>query len=124
MAAVIPFSSDNPYYEFTTTINNASYRFVVRWNVRESAWYFDVLEIDNTPIVNSVKVVLGCYLGRHTIHPLFRTGVFVAFDLGTDENRGVARDATIDDFGTRVQVMRLTLQEVLSLRVTTTYPHV
>lgn len=117
MAVVLPFDASNPFYEFTTTINGASYRFNVRWNGRDAAWYFDVYEIDDTPIANGIKIVLGCYLGRHTNHTLFRDGVIVAVDVS---NSG--KDAGIDDLGSRVQVMRLTLDEVLSLRITTTYP--
>lgn len=117
MALVLPFDSSSPYYTFTTTIEGAEYRFNVRWNGRDAAWYFDVLELDNTPIVHGVKVVLGCYLGRHTNHPLFRQGVIVATDLSS-----AGRDATVDDLGTRVVVMRLTIAEVLSLRVTASYP--
>lgn len=122
MAVVLPFDASNPFYEFTTTIGGVSYRFNVRWNGRDAAWYFDVFEIDDTPIASGIKIVLGCYLGRFTQHTLFRDGVFVAVDLGADANGGVARDATIDDLGTRVQVMRLDISDVLSLRITATYP--
>lgn len=117
MALVLPFDAESPYYTFSTTIENAEYRFNVRWNGRDAAWYFDILEYDGTPIVHGVKVVLGCYLGRHTNHTLFRQGVIVATDLS-----GSGRDATVDDLGSRVVVMRLTLDEVLSLRVTAGFP--
>lgn len=117
MALVIPFVPSIAFYRVATTINSTQYIFDVRWNTRDSAWYFDVLEEDETPIVRGVKVVLGCLLGRNTDHPLFRQGVIVAADLSDS-----GRDAGFDDFGTRVQVMRLELNEVFQLRITTTFP--
>lgn len=117
MALLIPFQPSIPFYRFSTTIENVEYVFDARWNGRDSAWYFDVSGVDNTPIVSGVKVVLGTYLGRTVDHPLFRDGVIVAVDTSD-----AGLDASFDDLGTRVQVMRLTLDEVLSLRVTSSYP--
>lgn len=117
MAIILPFVPSIPFYEFGTTLDNVEYIFNVRWNGRDEAWYFDVNESDGTPIVRGVKVVLGGYLGRWVEHPLFREGVLVAVDLSD-----AGQDAGFDDFGTRVVVMRMTLDEVLSLRVTATYP--
>lgn len=119
MALILPFDSSNPFYTFNTTIAGAEYIFNVRWNTRDAAWYFDVSEIDNTPIANGIKVVLGCYLGRHTQHTLFRDGVIVATDLSSS---GI--DAGIDDLGVRVVVMRMTIDEVLSLRIVSSFPNV
>lgn len=119
MAIVIPFAASTPRQSFTTTIENASYLFTARWVGREGAWYFDVAETDETPIASGIKVVLGVVLGRRCHHPLFRRGIFVAADLS-----GAGREAGLDDFGAdgRVQVVRLTLAEALSLRVTSTFP--
>lgn len=117
MALLLPFQPSIPFYTFSTTIENVEYLFNVRWNGRDGAWYFDVSEVDNTPIVSGVKVVLGCFLARATDHALFRDGVLVTVDTSD-----AGRDAGFDDLGTRVQVMRLSLDEVLSLRVNVTYP--
>lgn len=117
MALLIPFQPSLPFYTFSTTIDNVEYVFNVRWNGRDGAWYFDVSEVDNVPIASGVKVVLGGFLGRAINHPLFRDGVIVAVDTSD-----AGKDATFDDIGTRVQVMRLTLDEVLALRVTASYP--
>jgi len=121
MALILPFEGGIPFYDFSTTIAGREYIFDVRWNGRDEAWYFDVKEIDNTPIASGVKVVLGTLLARYTNHPLFRNGVMVVIDLN-DNGEGEARDATLDDLGSRVVVMWLSLDEALSLRVTATFP--
>lgn len=127
MALVIPFSSDNPINQFTTTLDGVQYGFRARWNARDNydpetntssgAWYFDVTDDTGEKIAVGIKVVLGVYLGRSINHPLFREGVLVAVDTSDQ-----GREAGIDDFGTRVQVMRLSIAEVLSLRVTADFP--
>lgn len=117
MATIIPFAPSIPFYRFATTLDNVEYVFDVRWNGRDEAWYFDVSEADGTAIASGLKIVLGTYFGRWVEHPLFREGVIVAVDLS---DAGV--DAKFDDLGTRVVVMRMGLEEVLSLRVTATFP--
>lgn len=87
------------------------YLFDVRWNSRDSSWYMDVLEADETAIVSGVRLVLGTYLGRRTRHPLFARGVFVMFD-----SSGSGAEATLDDLGTRVQLRRYLAQEIIQGR--------
>ncbi len=107
MAIAIPFEPSLTYYRLITVISGVPYIFDVRWNDRDQAWYFDVLEEDETPIVHGVKVILGMYLARRCDHTLFRDGVFLARDT-TDA--GI--EAGIDDLGARVQVIRYSLLEV------------
>lgn len=78
MAIVIPFRPSIGRYRFVTVIDTVQYIFKVRWNSRDEAWYFDVLEFDETPIVLGVKVTLGSYLGGRVNHPLFTQGAMVA----------------------------------------------
>lgn len=129
MALVIPFSSDTPINSFATTLDGVQYAFFARWNKRDNydpttkvsagAWYFDVADSTGVKFATGIKVTLGTYLGRSVDHPLFRDGVLVAVDLSGD-----GRDPGLDDFGEgkRVQVMRLSKAEVLSLRVTADFP--
>lgn len=127
MALVIPFSSVNPINKFSTTLDGVQYGFRARWNssdnydplagVRRGAWYIDISDNTGEPIATGIKVTLGTILGRQFQHTLFRTGVLVAVDLS-----GKGREPGIDDFGTRVQVLRLSIAEVLSLRVTSDHP--
>lgn len=117
MADLIPFAPSIPFQDFGLTFDGTLFVFNARWNQRAGAWYFDVFEDDQIPVIQGIKIVLGAYLGRRCNHRLFRTGVFVAVDLS-----GAGRDATLDDLGTRVQVARFSIAEVLSLRVTEEYP--
>lgn len=109
MAFDLPLVPSIPNYRMGTTLNGSQYILDVRWNGRDGAWYLDILEQDETPIVNGVKIVLGCYLARRCSHPLFREGVLVAIDTA-----GTRTDAGIDDLGTRVVVRYFTIEEVVS----------
>jgi hypothetical protein len=107
MPIQIPFTSASANYRLITPIDGVSYIFDTRWNGFDQAWYVDILEEDETPIATSIKLVLGCYLGKLVTHSLFRTGVFVVIDTS-----GQRQEATIDDLGARVQVRRYTVPEV------------
>lgn len=104
---VLPFLPSVPFYTFTTTIEEKPYLFRVRWNGRDSAWYFDVETDDGQVIRQGVKVVLGTYLGRASAEEFFTQGVLWAFDTTSQ-----AKDATFDDIGTRVQVRYYSALEV------------
>jgi hypothetical protein len=110
MMVDIPFQPSIAYYRFGTPIDDASYVFDVRWNSREQAWYFDILEANLTPILYGTKIVLGTYLGRRCEHRLFNRGVFVAIDT-TDKGR----EAAFDDLGTRVLVRYIPTDDLLVL---------
>lgn len=126
MALVIPFSSINPISKFSTTLDGVQYGLRARWNSRDNydpitktslgAWYIDIAD-STEAIATGIKVTLGVFLGRQFNHPLFRESVLAAVDLS-----GKGREPGIDDFGTRVQVVRLSIAEVLSLRITREFP--
>lgn len=119
MAQDIPLRPSEPWYRMTTPLADAptpgtttTYHFDFRWNVRDSSWYFDMLEQDETPIIQGVRVVLGMYLGRRSRHPFFRHNVIVA--VNTSSARGDdGREATLDDFGARVILRVFTAYDIL-----------
>jgi hypothetical protein len=127
MAEILPFSSSNPINKFSTVIDGQLYGFRARWNSRDTfdpttntetgAWYVDVADAAGDPIATGIKVTLGTVLGRQFNLPLFRTGALVAADLS-----GEGRNPTLDDLGTRVVVMWLSVAEILSLRVVQRFP--
>jgi hypothetical protein len=121
MPTIIPFAPSIPFQKFGLMLAGTQYIIRGRWNSREDrnrgAWIMDIHEEDETPIITGVKIVLGLPLGRRCKHSLFRRGIIVATDLSD-----LGQDARLDDLGTRVQVMRMTTAEVLSLRVTATFP--
>lgn len=107
-ALEIPLLPKFANYRFGVTIENHPYLFEPRWNTRDFAWYLNILEVTEEPIVYGVKVVLGTYLGRRSNHKLFRQGVLVAVDT-----TGEGRDATYDDFGTRVILEYIPVLELI-----------
>lgn len=108
MAQIIPFRPSLAAYRMTVPLDNATpYIFDVRWNAREGAWYFDMSEEDETPIVRGVKIVLGMYLGRRSTHPFFSAGCIMARD-----SSGAWREAGFDDITTRVEVARYRITEM------------
>ena len=111
MAFAIPLQPSIPRYRLSTSLDGVPYIFDVHWNDRDQAWYFDLLEVDESPIIHGVKVVLGTYLGRRSTHQFFRDGVLVVTDLS-----GEGRDAGLDDLGARVQMVRYSALEVATLR--------
>lgn len=107
---VLPFVPSVPFYTFTTTIEGEPYLFKVRWNSRDSAWYFDVLTDDGEVLREGIKVVLGAYLGRVSTERFFETGVLWAIDTTSQ-----AKEATFDDIGTRVEIRYYSALEVQAL---------
>ncbi len=88
------------------------YGFRFRWNAIDEAWYMDVADAADQPIASGIKVVLGIYLGRRFVaaHPLFRDGVFVAADTS-----GKRQDAGLLDFGTRVTLTYVPVEDLLAI---------
>jgi hypothetical protein len=109
MPQELPFKPSEPHYDFPTVIDGLPCKFEVRWNALDSAWYFDILNEDGSPVAHGIKVVLGVHLGRRVNHPITRNGVLVAIDLSGD-----ARDAGFDDMGTRVRVWHFTKFEIVT----------
>lgn len=107
MPTQIPLVPGDPNYRLETTIDGVPYIMDMRWNSRDAAHYMDLYTEDETPIVLGLKLVLGVYLGRYINHTLFRNGAFVMVDTS-----GQRRDATLDDIGARVQLIRYTIPEI------------
>lgn len=92
--SVLPFTPSEGNYQFEVSIEDIAYVFDVRWNERDKAWYFDLLEADRTPIAYGLKVTVGSYIGRYSTHALFQRGVIAAIDTS-----GEYRDPGFDDIG-------------------------
>ena len=99
MAAILPLQPSIPNYRVGIALEGVQYIFDVRWNGRDTAWYLDVLQEDETPIAHGLKLVLGASIGSGITNPNFPPGVFVCRDLS---NEGL--DAGLDDMGTRIVV--------------------
>lgn len=97
MAQQIPLIPSVGSYELSTTLDNIPYVFDVYWNEREEAWYMHILEEDETPIRQGIKLVLGALLGVRERSERMPDGTFSLVDLS-----GSNLDATFDDMGIRV----------------------
>ena len=79
----------------------------LRWNTRDAAWYMDLLEEDETPIVMGKKIVLGVAIGARSALASFPPGLIVAGDLS-----GFGSEPGIDDLGDRVRVYFFSNEEL------------
>lgn len=102
----IPFIPSDNNYTLQVPLGGVVYLFDVRWNARDLAWYFDLRNADQTPIVYGVKIVLGGQLAHWCRDPFFRENV-----LQVDDTSGAMRDAGYDDLGVRVVVLHTTMAE-------------
>ncbi len=105
----LPFESGPAFQKFATAIDGNTFVINLRWNGRDAAWYFDLADADESPIVSGIKIVQGMLLGRRCTDPRFPRGVFWAVDL---TNQKI--DATFDDLGTRVVVYFYPIAEWLA----------
>jgi hypothetical protein len=104
----VPLVPSVGWYQVKTNLDSNDYLFDVWWNTTDSSWRMNILEVDSTPIVQNVRIVLGCYLGRRTRHPLFRHGVFIAVDSTRS-----GTDATYDDLGVRVSLQYVPILDLI-----------
>jgi len=109
MAVQLPFETGSGFYQFTSTLDGVDYLFDVRWNERDSAWYFDLLTVDGEMIGSGNKIVLGSSPGFRTADERWPNGPFVVTD--TSES---GLDATYEDIGTRVLVFWYTAEEFIA----------
>lgn len=111
MPRQLPFFPSLPHYSFSITLAEEDYVFNVRWNTRDEAWYLDLLEADETPIIRDMKVVLGAMIGSRSAIATRLPGTLIAFDTS-----GVGLEADLDSLGDRVQVFFLSAGELQELQ--------
>ncbi len=100
MPVQLPIDASDPNYRVGISLNDTPYLFDVRWNGRDGAWYFDLYDDSEVPIISGVKLVLGAFILTACTDPRKPSGAIIVADLS-----GQGRDATIDDLGTRVVVL-------------------
>lgn len=108
MQIKIPFLTSQTNYILACAIDDAQYNFDVRWNSRDEAWYFDMYEDDDTPVVLNVKVVCGVQLGRRSQHRFFDDHMLTAIDTS-----GQGVDPGYDDLNSRVVLVVTTPSNAL-----------
>ena len=107
MPSRIPFQPSQNNYRMLVPMDNQVFIIDPKWNEQDQAWYFDLREQDETPILIGVKVVLG-KLGRTSTHQFFKDRTIDVIDTS-----GGRLDPGFDDLGARVQVLVTSVTEVI-----------
>lgn len=106
----IPLES-NPSLTFTSSVEDSTYSFRLRWNSREKSWRLDIREIDGTPIVQGLKLTPNQNLTLGYKDPRLPTGNFYILD-----EDGVGNRPTLDSLGDIQKLLYYTKDEEDELR--------
>lgn len=106
----LPFDPSDNNFTVYVPFDDEVFAFRVYWNERDSAWYLDMAEEDEAPIISGMKVTLGTNLGRKSSHSFFRTRALRAIDT-----TGKGSDASYDDLGGRVLIQVIDLSDYVEL---------
>ncbi len=101
MPAIIPLIPSANNYRLRVPIGGPVYLFDVRWNSRESAWYFDLSKENETPIASSIKMVVG----QNISAPRYTDAFFKIWMFTVIDTSGKNLDPAYDDLGARVQLI-------------------
>jgi hypothetical protein len=100
---VIPTPADGyPITRMSIALSGATYMLWWFWNERDSAWYFDMDDVDGNPVVRSARVVLYADLLRGA-DPTYRPPYAIAV---IDPTGGV-EEPTQETLGKRFKVLYL-----------------
>lgn len=88
------------HFSQITTLSGQDFVLTFQWNSREAAWYLDIADQDELPIVTSRKVTVGFPLITRCVDVRQPKGMLMAVDT-----TGKEQDPGFDDFGTRVQLV-------------------
>ncbi len=113
MIGTLPLVPGLGHYTFTTTLSDVPFEFEVRWNERDGAWYLSMYDTDGTPMAEGMKIVLGAFLGRRSVHPWFAENILAVVDTTLTEV-----DATFDDLGVRILVKHWPVADLVQRYVT------
>ena len=93
----IPVRTDLPAYEFSLSLEGATYYFSFEWNERGEFWTMDILDQNQEYIIAGIRMVSNIdLLGRFKDVRLPK-GIFLLLDTS-----GKNRDPSFDNFGTEV----------------------
>lgn len=106
MPEIIPIEPSIPHQRLTTQLSGETYILDARWNARADTWYLDLYDDDEDPIRVGMRVVLGALIGNQSADERFPPGFLVAHDTARS---GV--EAGLDDFGDRVLLLYITVEE-------------
>lgn len=92
---LIPTIPSAVYQSFKTRLQGRDFVFRLNYNEREARWYLSLLDEEETPLVQSVKLLTNWPLLRHyRFDPRLPPGELMAIDA-----TGNGSPATIDELG-------------------------
>lgn len=94
---LIPTATSNPHFVMQTQLDGLTYTIRVHWNEREGAFYLDVGDVDNVPIVTGRKLVADWPL----LHRVRDEGKPPG-EIYVVDKTGEGVDPGFDDLGKRV----------------------
>ena len=103
----IPLTA-NASYRFTVEIESETVEFAVRWNLVESAWYFDIVGVSFTLELKGIKFVGGVNL----LKPYAVRELGGLYMIDSEEKN---EDPDFDGLGDRYRLIYVTKAEMESL---------
>lgn len=86
-------------YSYQVELEGRVYTFAFRWNLRASAWFFDLYGEDGTPIALGRRVVADWPWLRHLVRSDAPPGTLIALDSARQGDPG------LEDLGARVSLV-------------------
>jgi hypothetical protein len=88
MIVEIPPALSERAFTQETLLDGTTYRLTFRWNVREGAWYLDLLTAEDVLIAGGLKLVGGAFLLRHITGAVRPPGELWVEGIPTETNLG------------------------------------
>ena len=108
----IPFVPSKNNYRLNVPLDGTRYLFDnIHWNAQDhgGAWFLDLREEDESPILLGIKLVLGARIGISSTHPFFQS-----YFVRVVDTAGQGIDAGYDDLGARIQLVITSLTDALA----------
>ncbi len=104
----VPTPTDGyPHQTAQAQLGDAFFTVVWRWNARDGVWYFGLSDVDVSPIVSGVRVVLNADLLRGVSDSRRPPGAIAVVDPASR-----TAEPGLNDLGTRVKVVYIPPEEL------------
>jgi hypothetical protein len=107
MAVNISLTPGLPFFDLQMTLDDVAYTLQFRWNVRCERWFMDILDEQASTLLQAGICLVADFPLTAVRTGRTPPGIFVALDTS-----GAGLDPTIDDLGTRVQLIYFTEEEI------------
>lgn len=94
-------------YTMSVQLDDATYNFQFNWNDRQASWFFNLLDVNGTPLVMGRKIVLNLFMIREFVGDQFPTGDLIALDTAV-----TLQKPGLKDLGSRVILYYLDVNDL------------